>query len=57
MTYYFREKFGLQDGALGSIFFTTSIVAALSSLVAASIARRFGNINVSNVPLASLLVF
>ncbi|TKX21243.1 MFS transporter-like protein 127 [Elsinoe australis] len=45
MTYYFREKFGLQDGALGSIFFTTSIVAALSSLVAASIARRFGNIN------------
>ncbi|KAF4548233.1 MFS-type transporter-like protein 32 [Elsinoe fawcettii] len=44
ITYFFREKFGLKDGALGSIFFTTSIIAALSSLVAASIAKRFGNI-------------
>ncbi|KAG8624551.1 hypothetical protein KVT40_007618 [Elsinoe batatas] len=44
MTYFFRGKYGLQDGALGSIFFTTGIIAALSSLVAASIARRFGNV-------------
>ncbi|PNS20997.1 hypothetical protein CAC42_3334 [Sphaceloma murrayae] len=51
ITYFFREKFGLKDGALGSIFFTTSIVAAFSSLVAASIARRIGNINASEITM------
>lgn len=46
VTYFFRWKYNIEDGRLGSIFFTTSIIAALSTLAASSIAKRFGNINV-----------
>ncbi len=45
ITYFFRWKHNIDDGTLGSIFFTTSIVSAASILVASSLARRFGNIN------------
>ncbi|KAE8387364.1 major facilitator superfamily domain-containing protein [Aspergillus alliaceus] len=44
MTYFFKRKFSLPEGKLGSIFFTTSIVAAASMLVASSIAKRIGNV-------------
>ncbi|RDW83998.1 putative MFS transporter [Aspergillus mulundensis] len=44
MTYFFKRKFTLPDGTLGSIFFTTSIIAAVSMLLASSIAKRIGNI-------------
>jgi sugar phosphate permease len=44
VTYYFKWKFDLEDGRLGSLFFTTSIIAAASMLVASSIAKRFGNV-------------
>jgi MFS family permease len=44
VTAFFKRKFGLQDGVLGSLFFTTSIIAAASMLVASSIAKRIGNI-------------
>ncbi|KAI9374218.1 major facilitator superfamily domain-containing protein [Aspergillus egyptiacus] len=44
MTYFFRRKFSLQEGTLGSIFFTTSLISAASMLLASSIAKRFGNI-------------
>jgi len=44
VTYFFHNKFGLEEGKLGSLFFTTSIISALSMLVAASIAKRFGNV-------------
>ncbi|KAE8148603.1 major facilitator superfamily domain-containing protein [Aspergillus avenaceus] len=44
MTYFFKRKFALPEAKLGSIFFTTSIIAAASMLVASSIAKRFGNI-------------
>lgn len=43
-TTFFGRKFGLEEGYLGSLFFTTSIIAALSVLVAASLARRVGNV-------------
>lgn len=43
-TTFFGRKFGLKEGYLGSLFFTTSIIAALSVLVAASLARRIGNV-------------
>ncbi|KAF2094092.1 MFS general substrate transporter [Rhizodiscina lignyota] len=43
-TNFFRRKFNLAEGYLGSLFFTTSIIAALSVLVAASLARRIGNV-------------
>ncbi|KAL4904231.1 hypothetical protein BDW74DRAFT_179318 [Aspergillus multicolor] len=44
MTYFFKRKFSLPEGTLGSIFFTTSIIAAVSMLLASSIAKRIGNI-------------
>ncbi|RFU75239.1 hypothetical protein TARUN_7006 [Trichoderma arundinaceum] len=44
VTYFFRWRYGIQEGKLGSIFFVTSITAALSMLVASSLAKRFGNI-------------
>ncbi|KAE8362496.1 major facilitator superfamily domain-containing protein [Aspergillus caelatus] len=44
MTYFFKRKFSLPEGELGSIFFTTSIIAAASMLVASSIAKRIGNV-------------
>lgn len=46
MTYFFRRKFTLPDGQLGTIFFVCSIVAASSMLVASSIAKRIGNVKV-----------
>lgn len=39
---FFSDKFGLASGALGTLFFVTSFVAALSNLVSASLARRIG---------------
>ena len=46
MTYFFKRKFTLPEGTLGSIFFTTSIIQAASTLVASSIAKRIGNVKV-----------
>ncbi|KAL3461750.1 major facilitator superfamily domain-containing protein [Aspergillus heterothallicus] len=44
MSYFFKRKFSLPEGKLGSIFFTTSIIAATSMFLATSLARRIGNI-------------
>ncbi|KAJ5582691.1 Major facilitator superfamily domain general substrate transporter [Penicillium sp. DV-2018c] len=44
MTYYFKGKFNLPEGELGSIFFTTNIISAASMLVASSLAKRIGNV-------------
>ncbi|KAL4959201.1 putative MFS transporter [Aspergillus stella-maris] len=44
MTYFFTRKFSLPEGQLGSIFFTTSIIAAISMLLASSLAKRIGNV-------------
>ncbi|GIJ87147.1 hypothetical protein Asppvi_006051 [Aspergillus pseudoviridinutans] len=44
MTYFFKRKFSLPEGELGSIFFTTSLISAGSMLVASSIAKRIGNV-------------
>ncbi|PWY85095.1 MFS transporter [Aspergillus heteromorphus CBS 117.55] len=44
MTYFFKGKFSLSEGTLGSIFFTTSLISAASVLVASSIAKRIGNV-------------
>jgi MFS family permease len=43
-TWFFKTKFNIEQGELGSIFFTTSIIAAASMLVASSLAKRFGNV-------------
>ncbi|KAK1926881.1 major facilitator superfamily domain-containing protein [Papiliotrema laurentii] len=42
--YYFTTRFHLDEGTLGNTFFTTSLIAALSNFVAASLSRRLGNI-------------
>ncbi|KAL2863118.1 putative MFS transporter [Aspergillus lucknowensis] len=44
MTYFFKRKFSLPEGQLGSIFFTTSTIAAFSMFIASSIAKRIGNV-------------
>lgn len=49
VTFFFHEKFGISDGKLGSLFFTTAIIAAASMLLASSIAKRFGNVQVSQI--------
>ena len=41
-TYFFNRKFGLSEGKLGSIFFTASVLSAVSNIAAAPIARRIG---------------
>lgn len=42
ITYFFTTKFSLPEGTLGTLFFVTSIIAALSHLVASSISKRIG---------------
>ena len=44
VTYYFKRRFNLSEGKIGTLFFSTSIIAAISVLVAASIAKRIGNV-------------
>jgi MFS family permease len=45
VAYWFNIKFGVQPGVLGSIFFGANILAGISALSAAWIARRIGLIN------------
>ncbi|KAJ8120987.1 hypothetical protein ONZ43_g2451 [Nemania bipapillata] len=45
ITYYFQWRFDIEKGELGSIFFTTHIISAMSTLAASSIAKRLGNVN------------
>ena len=45
MAYWFHLKFGVEPGVLGAIFFGANLLAAVSSLSAARIARRIGLIN------------
>ncbi|KAI1070913.1 hypothetical protein LB507_011050 [Fusarium sp. FIESC RH6] len=44
ITFYFKSQYHIEEGKLGSIFFTTSIIAACSVLGASSLAKRFGNV-------------
>jgi MFS family permease len=45
MAYWFHLQFGVQPAALGALFFTANLLAAVSSLSAARIAARIGLIN------------
>jgi MFS family permease len=45
MAYWFRVRFGVDEGMLGSIFFGANILAGISALLAARLAARFGLIN------------
>jgi hypothetical protein len=45
MAYWFHIKFGVDAGAIGSIFFGVNILAAISALGAAWLARKIGLLN------------
>jgi len=45
MAYWFHLRFGVDPGVLGVIFFAANLLAAVSSLSAARIAKRIGLIN------------
>ncbi len=45
MAYWFYKRFGAEPALLGSIFFVTNIIAGVSALSAAAVARRIGLVN------------
>jgi Na+/melibiose symporter-like transporter len=52
VTYFFKRKFGISEGQLGTIFSITGTISALSIFVASSIAKRIGNVKVGSTLLA-----
>ena len=59
IAYWFHVRFGVQPGVLGSIFFGANVLAAISALSAARLARRFGLLNTmvfTHLPSNVLLV-
>jgi MFS family permease len=59
LAYWFHIKYGVDTGVLGSIFFGANILAGLSALFAARIAKRFGLINTmvfTHIPSNILLI-
>ena len=47
IVYFVKKKCFVSEGTLGSVFFSTSIISAVSTLCAVSIARRIGSVQVS----------
>lgn len=45
MALWFHTRFGVEVGVIGTIFFGANVLAGISALLAASIARRIGLIN------------
>ncbi|KAI8259247.1 hypothetical protein K4K53_003721 [Colletotrichum sp. SAR 10_77] len=45
IAFFFRWKFDMDNGLLGSMFFVCSFLAVVTTLVASSLAKRFGNLN------------
>lgn len=45
LAYWFHQKFGVGEAALGSVFFGANILAGFSSLAAVPLAKRIGLIN------------
>jgi MFS family permease len=59
VAYWFNVRFGAEPGALGAIFFAANILAGISALLAARIAKRFGLINTmvyTHIPSNILLI-
>lgn len=60
IAYWFYVRFGVNEGILGSIFFGANILAGISALLAARIAKRFGLINTmvfTHIPSNLMLIF
>ncbi|MCX6033609.1 MAG: MFS transporter [Chloroflexi bacterium] len=59
MAYWFRLRFGVDEGVLGSIFFGANILAGISALLAARLAAKFGLINTmvyTHIPSSIFLI-
>lgn len=59
MAFWFHERFGVETGIIGSIFFGANILAGISALLAARIAAKIGLINTmvfTHVPSNILLI-
>jgi len=59
MAYWFYRRFGLDPGILGAIFFGANLLAGVSSLAAATVARRIGLVNtmvLTHLPSNILLI-
>ena len=59
MAYWFHVRFGVESGALGSIFFGANILAGISALLAVRLAEKFGLINTmvfTHIPSNILLI-
>jgi MFS family permease len=59
LSYFFFERFGASEGAIGALFFGARLMNALSHLGAAWLARRIGLVNTmvfTHVPSSLLLV-
>jgi MFS family permease len=60
IAYWFYVRFAVNEGILGSIFFGANILAGVSALLAARIAKRFGLINTmvfTHIPSNIMLMF
>ena len=58
-SYWFFTRFGLQPGALGALFFASSVLTAISLWVAARLARRIGLLNTivfTHIPASLFLI-
>jgi MFS family permease len=58
-SYWFFTRFGLQPGALGVVFFASSVLTAISLWVAARLARRIGLLNTivfTHIPASLFLI-
>jgi MFS family permease len=59
VAWWFHERFGASPALLGAIFFGANLIAGLSALSAAAVARRFGLVNTmvfTHLPSNVLLV-
>ena len=59
LAYWFHERFGVDSGILGSIFFAANIFAGISALLAVRLAKRIGLINTmvfTHIPSSILLM-
>jgi MFS family permease len=59
VAYWFHQRFGVEPGGLGSIFFVANLLAGLSALYAVRLSRRIGLIRtmvVTHIPSNVLLI-
>jgi MFS family permease len=59
VAYWFHQRFGVEPGVLGSIFFVANVLAGLSALYAVRLARQIGLIRtmvVTHIPSNVLLI-